>query len=178
VIVRFLPYIVALLLGVAASLVVGCGDRTKLIPASNAGRLNSDLDTLQNVVGSGSCNQVQRALQQARNDLVALPSTVSTRLTRRLSDGIAALERQAPTACRDAQAGQTTATEPTTTETTPTDTTPTDTTPTDTTTTETNTTPTATTPTTTTPTTPTTTTSPSGDGTGGAGVPPGGATTP
>jgi hypothetical protein len=173
--VRFRTLIAAAVLGFACAALVACGDRSKLIPSGDAGRLLGDLDNVQNVVSSGDCERVNRALQQLQNDLVQLPSTVDVRLRNRLSEGVAALVRQAPEACEQAQT-DTTTTDTTTTETTDTetetettDTTPTETTPTETT-------PTETTPTETTPTetTPTETTPPPTEGTGGAGVPPGG----
>jgi hypothetical protein len=171
--VRVRTLIAAAVLGVACAALVACGDRSKLIPSGDAGRLLGDLDNVQNVVSSGDCERVDDALQQLQNDLVQLPSTADVRLRNRLSEGVAALVRQASEACEQAQT-DTTTTDTTTTETTDTETETTDTTTTETTPTET--TPTETTPTETTPTetTPTETTPPPTEGTGGTGVPPGG----
>jgi hypothetical protein len=175
VIVRVPALIVAAVLGVLCATLVACGDRSRLIPSGDAGRLQGDLDNLQSRVQSGDCDQISDALQQLNDDLAQLPTTVDIRLRNRIQEGAAALVNQAPEACREAQATETTTTETTDTtdtettdtetetETTPTDTAPTDTTPTDTT-------PTDTTPT---DTTTTETIPPPTEGTGGAGVPPG-----
>lgn len=154
--VRFRIVIAALALGFACAALAACGgDRSGLLPSRDAGRLEADLDALQNAVSAGECGQVNIALQRLRNDLVQIPATVDRDLRERINDGVATLVRQAPEECQ-AQAAEeqptdtttdttdtqtdttTTETQPTTTETdTPTDTTTTGTTPTDTTTTET-----------------------------------------
>jgi hypothetical protein len=161
---RALPYLLALALGVAAALAVGCGDRSNLIPQSDAQALKNDLAELKQAVGGGDCAAAQAALDRAKRDALALPANVDRRLRRRINQQIAALQESVPKDCRSAQTTETTPT-------TPTDTTPTETTPT---TTETTPTATETTPTTTTPTTPTETTPPPtdttpSDGTGGTG---------
>jgi hypothetical protein len=174
VIVRARTLLVAVVLGFACAAVVACGgDRSGLLPSSNAERLQADLDNLENVVQSGSCDQVSTALQRLQDDLVQVPSTVDVELRNRIQEGVATLLRQAPEECQARAADD----EPTDTTTETTDTeTQTTTTETETTTTETDTTPTDTTTTETTPTdtTPTETTPPPTEGTGGAGVPPGG----
>ena len=160
---RALPYLLALVLGVAAALAVGCGSRSNLIPSSDAQALKNDLAQVKQAVGGGDCGAAEAALSRARRDALALPPTVDRRLRRRINQFIAALAQSVPRDCQN----------PTTTDTTPTDTTPTttETTPTTTATTPTT---TETTPTTTTPTTPTDTTPPTtdttpSDGTGGTG---------
>jgi cell division septation protein DedD len=170
--VRLRVLAVAAVLGVLAALLVACGDRSRLIPSGDAGRLQGDLDNLQNVVSSGDCERIRATLQRLQDDLVQLPSTVDIRLRNRIQEGVAALVNQAPEACAQAQA-DTTTTDTTTTETT--ETTETTDTSTETTDTSTETTPTETTPTDTTPTetAPTETTPPPTEGTGGTGVPPG-----
>jgi hypothetical protein len=166
---RLLPYLAAAVLGVASAGFAACGagDRSDLIPASNAGDLRSALSDVESSVDSGDCEAAQAALSRARGALVNLPDSVDDRLVARLERGVENLEQIAPEECEQQQTQTTTA--PTTTETTPTETaptettetetTPTDTTPTDTTTT--------TTPTDTQPTTTTTTPAPPADTSGG-----------
>ncbi|HSD77531.1 MAG TPA: hypothetical protein VLA98_09000 [Solirubrobacteraceae bacterium] len=166
--VRALPLLAALLLGVAAPLLAGCGAGPKRgVPAADAQQLNSDLDAVASAVDAGDCTRAAAAVVKVRGDIVQLPDTVSQRLRTRLAQGADNLAQRAPAECAQNKQDKTPTTTPTTT--TPTTTTPTTTTPT-------TTTPTTTTPTTTTPTTttPPTTTAPNGtggtapgDGTGG-----------
>jgi hypothetical protein len=144
---RALTFLAAAILGAAASLVAGCGDRSKLIPSSDASALSSALDDVAAATQSGDCASARAAVVRAGNVLAGLPDSVDPRLRARLRAGIANLRARVPVQCA----------EPTQT-TTPTQTTPTQTTPTQTTPTQTQTTPTETTPTQTTPTTPTQTT--------------------
>jgi hypothetical protein len=138
----------ALLAGFAASALLACSSSTKgLIPASNAGPLQSDFETVQQAAenGDGDCTTTEAALLKTNEDLAALPTTVDAGLRSNLRQGVANLSSRARALCAQ-PLPQTTATDatlkPTTTATTPTPTTPTTTT------------------TTTTPTTPTTTTTP------------------
>jgi hypothetical protein len=144
---RALPHLLALLLGVAAALVIGCGDRSNLIPGDAANDLKDQLATVQQAVDSGDCSAAQAAVDRASARYQQLPSSVDARLKKRIGDGIRALRRTVPTDCQNAQTQtETTQTEttptvtetvPTVTETVPTETTPTETTPTETTPTET-----------------------------------------
>jgi hypothetical protein len=171
-----LPFLLALVLGVAAAALVACGSSTssrrQLIPQTSAQRLKNALDDARRAVADGNCTAAARALARARGVLVNLPSSVDAQLVDRLRQGLDNLQRIAPRQCRDQQTTTQApaTTETTTPETTPTETTPT--TPTDTTPTSTTTTPTTTTTTGTTTTTPppTTTTTPAN--------PTGGTTTP
>jgi hypothetical protein len=134
---------------VAAALVVGCSDRSNLIPPQSASSLKDSLAQVRAAADAGDCTRAQTALDQTIAQAGRLPSTVDRRLRQRINEGLRTLRDTVP---RDCAANRTqpatTDTTPTTTETTPTDTTPTDTTPT---------TPTDTTPTTPTDTTPSTT---------------------
>jgi cell division septation protein DedD len=166
---RALPYLAALLLGAAAAVAVGCGDRSNLVPAGAAQDLEGNLAAARTAIAQGRCAAAGQAVQAARQTALDLPSGIDRRLRIRINDGIRQLQRTYLQACAAAQTTTdttTTETQTQTTETTPTETTPT--TPTA----------TATTPTETTPTTPTgTTTEPStatpaetttpGDDTGG-----------
>jgi cell division protein FtsN len=157
---RALPHLLALLLGVAAALAIGCGDRSNLIPADAANELKAQLAAVKAAVDGGDCSGAEAAVDRASARYQELPASVDTRLKKRIGDGIRSLRQTVPTDCQAAQ---------TQTETTPTDTTPTETTPTqtattptqtETTPTQTETTPTETTPPATTPqTTPSDTTS-------------------
>jgi hypothetical protein len=169
---RALPHFLALLLGVAAALVIGCGDRSNLIPADAASAIKAQLSAAQSAIDSGDCATAARAVAAAKARAETLRPPVDKRLRSRINEGIRALEKAAPKDCLAAKAQtQTTTTETVPTVTTPTDTTTTETTPPATTTTET--TPPATTPTETTPpaTTPQTTPSTTADGGTSGGVP-------
>ncbi|HWJ50504.1 MAG TPA: hypothetical protein VNR42_05755 [Solirubrobacteraceae bacterium] len=159
--------LLAVLLSLAAATLVACGSSTKgLIPASAAGPLQSDFETVQQAAenGEGNCATTEAALLKTSEDLAALPTTVDAGLRNNLHQGVANLRAKALALCAQ-PLPQTTATtetpKPTTTATTPTTTTPTTT----------STTPTTPTSSTTTPTTP----SPGG-GTPAPGETPGGGT--
>jgi hypothetical protein len=144
---RLLPYLLALVLGIAAAVAVGCGgSNDHLIPTDDAARLKDRIAAVQDAIDAGDCPRAEAAVNQAIVSARLLPATVDRRLRARINQGLRALRERVPTACRAAQTE--TVTVPTVTETTPAQTTPTTTA----------TTPTQTTPTTTTPTTPTTTT--------------------
>jgi hypothetical protein len=164
------PHLAALLLGAAAAVAVGCGDRSNLVPAGAAQDLEGRLAAAKTAIAGGRCSAAGEAVDAARQEAQKLPSDVDRRLRSRINDGMRQLQETYRDACA---AAQTTTTETTTTETQTTETQ----------TTETETTPTATTPTTTTETTPTEPstgtpatpstgtptqpTTPGGDGTGG-----------
>jgi hypothetical protein len=159
---RTAPIAVARLLaaaavGVAAALLVSCGSSAgTLIPAADAGPLQSDFEAVAHAAesGSGSCSATETAILKTEQDFGALPSSLDGGLRNTLHQGITNLRKHALELCKQPLAQPTTTTS--TAKTTPT--TPTTTTPTVTQTTPTQTTPTTTTPTTTTP----TTTSPGG----------------
>jgi hypothetical protein len=140
-------------LGIAAALLVSCGSSaTKLIPAANAGPLQSDFEAVAQAAqsGNGNCTETEAALQKTEQDFAALPQGVDGGLRNTLRQGISNLRKHALELCKQPLAQPTTpTTTPKTTTTAPT-TTPTDTqtTPTATTTTPTS---TATTPTTSSP---------------------------
>lgn len=147
---RFLPHFCALLLGVGAALLTGCGDRSKLIPASDAGDIKASLTQIRQAVDSGDCGVAKKYVAQAQTAVQNLPTSVDPRLKSRLLTGIAQLSSRSGKECA-AQASATTqetiattaettapetttTTDTTTSDTTTTDTTTTDTTQTDTTT--------------------------------------------
>jgi hypothetical protein len=138
------------LLGVTAALLVACGSSGKgLIPAANAGPLQSDFEAVAQAAqsGEGNCAATEAAIGKTVQDFAALPTTIDPGLRNTLSKGIANLRRRALALCAQPLPQATISTSA------PTTTTSTQTTPTTTTTetTTTPTTPTATTPTATTP---------------------------
>jgi cell division protein FtsN len=170
---RALPHLAALLCGVAAALVVGCGDRSHLIPQTRADGLKSTLSSVQQAVDAGDCAAAAAGVRQLRAQVEHLPTSVDKRLKSNLRQGVRQLKSNFEDDCANAQQQTvdttTTETQTVETETTPTETTttPTVTTPTDTTTTPTT---TPTTPTTT-PTQPTATSTTPNGGTEGAPSP-------
>lgn len=167
--IRALPprMLAALTLGLASASLLACSSSTKgLIPASNAGPLQSDFEAVQQAAenGDGNCSNTEAALLKTNEDLAALPATVDAGLRSNLRQGVNNLRTRALALCAQ-PLPQTTATNvtppPTTTTTTPTTTTPTTTT---------------TTPTTTTPTT--TSTTPATPNPGGGTPAPGESETP
>jgi hypothetical protein len=150
---RAFPHLTALLCGVAAALVVGCGDRSSLIPPNRASSMKDTLAQVQSAIESGDCAAAADGVRQLRAKAEALPPSVDSRLRIRIRQGVASLAADFGRDCAAAKVQtvqtqtETTPTVTTTTETTPTATTPTTTTPTTTTPTTTTTTPTTTTPT-------------------------------
>jgi cytoskeletal protein RodZ len=150
---RLIRLLCAGLLGVCVALLVACGSSGKgLIPAANAGPLQSDFEAVAREAqsGEGSCTATEAAIAKTESDFAALPASVDEGLRKTLSKGIANLRREALKLCKQPLPQATTSTStPTKTTTTSTQTTSTTTTPTPTTSTQT--TPTTTTPTATTP---------------------------
>jgi len=149
-------------LGLAAALLVACGDSNGLLSGGQSGSLQDALAAVQSACAAGDSGRASVAARSFADRVDALPpGQVDRQLIADLQDGATQLESLVPRTCTSAATTTTTPTVTTTTApTTTTTTTPT------TTTTTTTTTPTTTT-TTTTPTTPTTPTPPDGGGTGG-----------
>jgi hypothetical protein len=152
-------------LGLAAALLVACGDRNGLLSSGQAGSLQDALAAVQSACADGDSGRAAVAAQSFADRVDALPADeVDRALIRDLQDGAATLESLVPSTCTGAVTTTTTPTVTTpTTPTTPTTTTTT----TPTTTTQTTTSPT--TPTTPTPTEPTTPTTPPDTGGGAPG---------
>lgn len=110
---RSLTILCALLLGVGAALLTGCGDRAKLLPKQDAAALRSQLQAVQGAVDAKNCNQTDAAITQARTRVKALPSSVDSRLVERLLRGLTTLRERAVSECDPGQV--TTTTVPTTT---------------------------------------------------------------
>jgi hypothetical protein len=136
---RLLPMLAALVLGAGTAFLVACGD-DKLIPASDASRVENALDQVEADFRAGRCEQAEAAVAKARGALLNLPDSVDSRLRARLRSGLANLAERLPATCGQAQTqtqetqtqGTQTETETTDTETTDTETTETETEPTDT----------------------------------------------
>lgn len=130
---RFLPSFCALLLGVAAALLVGCGDRSKLIPTGSANDIRAALTQIQQAVDAGDCGVADKYIAQARSAVQDLPASVDSRVKTRLAGGIERLSARSRKECAAQQSTTTQETIATTAETVPSDTATTDTTTTDTT---------------------------------------------
>lgn len=141
-------------LGIAAALLVACGDRNGLLSSGQAGSLQDALASVQAACAAGDSGKASVAAQSFADRVDALPpGEVDRALIQDLQDGASTLAALVPRSCTGT--AETTTTTPTTTTATtaPTTTTPTTTT-------------TTTTPTTT-PTEPTTPTTPPPDNGGG-----------
>src|SRR3954463_6560774 len=116
-------------LGAAAALLVACGSSgSGLIPAAQAGPLQSDIEAVESAAeeGNGNCSATEAALLRTDQDYAALPLAVNNTLRGKLRLGIENLHKVALEACAQPLGGTTTPTvpKPTTTATTPTTTTP------------------------------------------------------
>ena len=111
---RGLPRLLAAAaLGVAAALLVSCGSSTgKLIPAADAGPLQSDFEAIAGAAqsGNGSCAETEAAILKTERDFAALPSSVDTGLHNTLRQGIANLRKHALELCKQPLAQPTTTT--------------------------------------------------------------------
>jgi hypothetical protein len=114
---RLIGLLLAGLLGVLAALLVGCGSSGKgLIPAANAGPLQSDFEAVAQAAqsGEGSCTATEAAIAKTETDFAALPGTVDSGLHKTLSLGIANLRRRALALCAQPLPQTTTTTKTTT----------------------------------------------------------------
>ena len=124
------------LLGVVAAVLVSCGSSSaKLIPAADAGPLQSDFEAVaqESEAGNGNCSATEAAIAKTEQDFGALPATIDAGLRATLRQGIANLREHALALCAQplAQTSATSSTPKTTgTRTTPTTPTTTPTTPT------------------------------------------------
>jgi hypothetical protein len=102
-------------LGVAAALLVSCGASTgKLIPAANAGPLQSDFEAIAQAAqtGNGNCSETEAAILKTEHDFAALPATIDSGLHNTLRQGIANLRKHALELCKQPLAQPTTTTAP------------------------------------------------------------------
>jgi hypothetical protein len=121
-----LRVLLACLLGVVAALLVSCGSNSSagLIPAGNAGPLQSDFEAVAQAAqtGDGSCSATEAAILKTEQDFGALPASIDSGLRNTLHQGIANLRSRALVLCAQplAQATSTNTSPKTTTTTTPT----------------------------------------------------------
>jgi hypothetical protein len=107
--------LVAVLLGAAAAVLVACGSSGNgLIPAAQAGPLQTDIEAVERAAeeGAGNCAATEAALLKTDQDYAALPLAVNSTLRGKLRLGIENLHKVAREACAQPLAGTTTATEP------------------------------------------------------------------
>jgi outer membrane murein-binding lipoprotein Lpp len=118
---RVLPLLLVFALGVGAAFLLSCGgSNSKLIPVSDAGQINAQVDSVEAAVANGtaSCSEAAAAAARAREVVVNLPKSVDSRLRDRLLSAISRLKQRAETECRQ-QTGSVTTEIPTTTTTAP-----------------------------------------------------------
>jgi hypothetical protein len=105
---RPLPYLLALLLGVGAALLVACGGGTKGgLPAASAGELKSQLQDVEQAVDDHRCEDVSGQLRQVDTNIDQLPGSVDERLRERLRQ---ASDRLHQTALKECNVRETTTT--------------------------------------------------------------------
>ncbi|MFL5819171.1 MAG: hypothetical protein ACJ76S_00610 [Solirubrobacteraceae bacterium] len=123
-----LVVLTAAALGLSSALLVACGDRNGLIPATAADALNADLDEASNAVASHECKRAQGALARALDRADGLPPSIDPRLRDNLAKGLAHAAQRVAVGCRRKTPTVTTPTETVPTETTAPEPTPTQTT--------------------------------------------------
>lgn len=107
---------VAAVLGVALATLVSCGGSGRgLIPAAQAGPLQSDFEAVAQAAeaGNGSCAATETALGRTERDFLTLPATLDRGLRSRLREGIDNLRSRALAMCAQ-PVPSATATNPTT----------------------------------------------------------------
>jgi hypothetical protein len=92
-----------------ASGLAACGseDRTGLIPSDDAQRLGERLGDVKSHVEDGDCDPVPEELTRLRSSVAALPSSVDSRLRKRLDEGVEHLAQVAPEQCQEVALGAT-----------------------------------------------------------------------
>jgi hypothetical protein len=119
--------LLAALLGVGVAVLVSCGSSgAGLIPAENAGPLESDFQAIARAAyaGNGSCTATETAIQNTESDFHALPKSIDAGLRRQLEEGISNLRKHALSLCTQPLSQTTTGESTSTTKTTAPSTTP------------------------------------------------------
>jgi hypothetical protein len=101
-----------------SALLVSCGSSGKgLIPAANAGPLQSDFEAVASDAraGGGSCAATEAALAQTEHDFGTLPASLDSGLRERLETGIKNLRERALEMCAQPHGQATTTSAPSTT---------------------------------------------------------------
>lgn len=99
---RLAHLLTAALLGLAAATLVACGSTGKgLIPAADAGPLQSDFEAVAQAAqtGNGDCTATDEAIRKAEHDFTALPASIDHGLHERLRTGIDNLSTRARALC-------------------------------------------------------------------------------
>jgi chitinase len=98
-------------LGVGAALLVACGSSSSsLIPAANAGFLQSDFNAVASSVAAGDCAETRTEVEKTQSDLASLPPTINAQLLATLTTGVQTLADRAVTECKQAAGSNTTTT--------------------------------------------------------------------
>jgi len=120
---RWLPYVLAALLGTGAAVLAACSDAPKGgIAANEASSLKSQIEDIQQRVDDARCQALIAQLRQVDTHVDRLPSSVDAQLRRRLRDGSDNLRDAARRECeenREAKEAEKTTTDTTTTPETP-----------------------------------------------------------
>ena len=120
---RWLPYVLAALLGTGAAVLAACSDAPKGgIAANEASSLKSEIEDVQQRVDDARCQALFDQLRQVDNRVDRLPSSVDAQLRRRLRDGSDNLREPAARECeknREAKEAEKTTSDTTTTPETP-----------------------------------------------------------
>lgn len=115
---RWLPYVLAAVLGSGAALLAACGDAPKAgISADEASDLKSQIEDVRQRVDDARCQPLVDQLRQVDERIDGLPSSVDAQLRRRMRDGSEKLRETARSECEENRAAK--ETETTTTETAP-----------------------------------------------------------
>jgi hypothetical protein len=98
---RLTLYIVALSLGAIAAVgLVSCGGSDDdLLPGSSADQILDNLDTVEELVAEGSCDEAVSAAAEIRDQVERLPRSVDAELRQRLIEGADRLEEVAASDC-------------------------------------------------------------------------------
>lgn len=86
-------------LGLAAALLVACGNGNGLLSSDEAGSLGNALAGVESACASGQLDAAERHAQQFRDEVSALSPDVDARLTRNLARGASTLEELVPQTC-------------------------------------------------------------------------------
>jgi TolA-binding protein len=112
---RWLPYLLAAVLGGGSAVLAACSDGPKNgLSAGDASAIKSDLDDVQQRVEGARCDTLVTQLRQVRDRIDRLGSDVDSQLRQRLADGADRLRTNALSECdknRESQETETTTTE-------------------------------------------------------------------
>jgi len=112
---RWLPYVVAALLGTGAAVLAACSDAPESgIAAGEASSLKSQIEDIQQRVDDARCQALFDQLRQVDTRVDRLPSSVDAQLRQRLRDGSDNLRETARRECernREAKETKTATTE-------------------------------------------------------------------